>query len=190
MVELVVVGASSGGLEVLITLLQNLPPEYVIPTVAVLHQRANRASGVPAMLANYTHLSVVEPDDKQKIESGYFYIAPPNYHLLVERERIFSLSLDAPVQFCRPSIDVLFETAAEAYGSNLVGCVLTGANSDGALGAKSIKKRGGKILVQNPEQASVPTMPLAAMQTAKVDAVLNIESMAGVLQGYRYQGAA
>lgn len=190
MVELVVIGASSGGLEVLITLLQKLPSEYVIPTVAVLHQRANRTSGVPSMLANYTHLDVVEPDDKQQIEPGYFYIAPPNYHLLVEREQIFSLSLDAPVQFCRPSIDIMFESAAEAYGPNVVGCVLTGANSDGALGAKSIKKRGGRILVQNPEQASVPTMPLAAIQAAKVDSVLDIESMASVLQGYRYQGAA
>lgn len=177
-VELVVIGASSGGLEVLITLLKALPREYTIPTVAVLHQRANRTSGVPAMLNNFTHLKVIEPEDKQRIEDGYFYVAPPNYHLFVERDRVFSLSVDAPLNYCRPSIDMLFDSAAAAYGQNLVGCVLTGANSDGAQGAKTIKEHGGLVYVQLPQEAAVDVMPLAAIKATPIDDVLDIEHLA------------
>ncbi len=188
-VELVAIGASSGGLDALISLLKLLPPGYDIPTVAVLHQRPNRTSGVPEMLSNYTHMKVMEPEDKQTIEVGCFYVAPPNYHLFIEREKVFSFSLDAPLNFSRPSIDMLFESAASAFGASMVGCVLTGANSDGALGAQAIKHRGGHVLVQNPEQAAVDIMPLATINSVQVDAVLSIEEMADRLSGYSYGSA-
>lgn len=177
-VDLVVIGASSGGLDMLIKLLKKLPVHYAIPTVAVLHQRPNRSSGVPDMLSKYTHLQVQEPDDKQGIEAGHFYVAPPNYHLLVDSEKVFSLSLDAPVNFCRPSIDMTMESAADVYQDRLVGCVLTGANSDGAEGLSYIKKKGGYILVQDPQEATVDSMPKAAIAAADVDEVLNINQIA------------
>lgn len=177
-VDLVVIGASSGGLDMLIKLLKKLPAHYAIPTVAVLHQRPNRSSGVPDMLSKYTHLQVQEPDDKQGIEAGHFYVAPPNYHLLVDSEKVFSLSLDAPVNFCRPSIDMTMESAADVYQDRLVGCVLTGANSDGAEGLSYIKKKGGYILVQDPQEATVDSMPKAAIAAADVDEVLNINQIA------------
>lgn len=183
-VELVVIGASSGGLEMLIKLLQALPDHYRIPTVAILHQRPNRSSGVPDMLSKYTQMNVQEPEDKQGIEAGHFYVAPPNYHLLIDPEKVFSLSLDAPLNFCRPSIDMAFQSAAEVYRDSLLGCVLTGANSDGAQGARFIKECGGRVLVQNPKQAVVDSMPLAAIAATDVDAVLNIEEIAQQLASF------
>lgn len=179
--DLVLIGASSGGLEALIGLLQALPESYCLPTIVVLHQRANRESGVPEMLSRYTHLEVFEPDDKQKIETGTMYIAPPNYHLLIEPDRTIGLSLDAPMNYSRPSIDMAFTSAAEVYGDALIGCIFTGANSDGAQGVAQIKRRGGLVLVQDPEQATVHTMPLSAIRKTAVDAVLSLEEIAGRL---------
>lgn len=175
---LVAFGASSGGLEAMISVLQHLPAAYCLPTVLVLHQRANRESGVPAMLARYTHLNVCEPDDKQHIEPGHLYVAPPNYHLLVERENIFSLSLDAPVNFSRPSIDLLLESAAFAYGPQMVACILSGANSDGTAGAVAVKQRQGRVYVQSPETASMSVMPLAVMREVAVDGTYSPEGLA------------
>jgi two-component system chemotaxis response regulator CheB len=189
-IELVVIGASSGGLDVLITLLQRLPDHYLIPTVVVLHQRPNRSSGVPKMLAKYTHMQVQEPEDKQGIEAGNLYVAPPNYHLLIDSDKVFSLSLDAPLNYCRPSIDMAFESAAEAYRSHLVGCVLTGANSDGADGVRYIKQNDGYVLVQDPAQATVDSMPRAAIAAAEVDEVLNIEQIAECLSWFGEGGQA
>ena len=177
-VDLVVIGASSGGLDVLIKLLKRLPEHFLIPIVAVLHQRPNRSSGVPDMLSKYTHLTVQEPDDKQGIEAGHFYVAPPNYHLLIDSEKVFSLSLDAPLNFCRPSIDMAMESAADVYQNKLIGIVLTGANSDGAQGLNYIKKKGGHTLVQDPTEATVDSMPRAAIEATDVDEVLGIEEIA------------
>lgn len=183
-VELVVIGASSGGLDVLIQLLQALPEQYQIPTVAILHQRPNRASGVPKMLSRYTHLRVQEPEDKQAIELGSFYVAPPNYHLLVDPEKVFSFSVDAPLNYCRPSIDMAFQSAAEVYQDRLVGCILTGANSDGANGVRAIKANNGCVYVQSPDEATVNTMPLAAIDATLVDGVLSIQDLAKHLAAF------
>lgn len=179
--ELVVIGASSGGLETLIEFLQALPGQYMVPTVVVLHQRANRESGIPEMLSKYTHLKVIEPEDKQKIETGCMYIAPPNYHLLIDADHSIALSLDAPLNYSRPSIDMAFISASEVYEQGLVGCVFTGANSDGADGAVAIKANGGAVLVQDPTEASVDTMPLSAIRAAQVDAVMSVRDIAGRL---------
>ncbi|MEE2732841.1 MAG: chemotaxis protein CheB [Pseudomonadota bacterium] len=187
-VELVVIGASSGGLDVLITLLKALPEHYRIPTVAVLHQRPNRSSGVPEMLAKYTHLQVQEPEDKQGIEAGCFYVAPPNYHLLIDGGKVFSLSLDAPLNFCRPSIDMAMESAAEVYQEYLVGCVLTGANADGAEGVRYIKEKGGYVLVQEPREATVDSMPKAAIAATEVDEILPMVRIAERLSSFAAGG--
>jgi two-component system chemotaxis response regulator CheB len=187
---LVAIGASSGGLEAMIAILQHLPAGYCLPTVLVLHQRANRESGVPQMLARYTHLSVCEPDDKQRIERGYLYVAPPNYHLLVEREKIFSLNLDAPVNFSRPSIDLLLESAAFAYGPQLVACVLSGANSDGTAGAVAVKKRHGRVYVQAPETAGMSVMPLSVTRQVTVDGMLSPAMLAEQLMALQAERAS
>lgn len=179
--QLVVLGGSSGGLEAMLAILAGLTPEYDIPTILVLHQRANRRSGVPDMLARYTHLRVVEPDDKQKIEYGYLYVAPPNYHLLVEKEKCLSLSSDPPVHFCRPAIDVTLETAALAFGADLVACILSGANKDGADGAVQVKHRGGQVYIQHANLAEMAVMPLATGAAITVDGALAPDAMAAML---------
>lgn len=182
--QLVVIGASSGGLEAILVLLHGLASDYRLPTVVVLHQRANRQSGIPAMLANHTHLQVVEPDDKQPIEQGHLYVAPPNYHLLIEKEQIFSLSSEAPVQYSRPSIDVTFESAAHAYGMHAIACVLSGANQDGAAGAAEIKRRGGRVFIQNRLEAEVSVMPDAVASLVDVDGELALHAMANMLNAF------
>lgn len=186
--DLVVIGASSGGLDAMLALLPDLAPGYAIPTVLVLHQRANRTSGVPAMLAAHTHLKVIEPDDKQPIEPGHLYVAPPNYHLLVEKERILSLSSEAPVHFCRPAIDLTFETAARAYGRGLVACVLSGSNHDGAEGAREVSRRGGRVYIQDRTEAAVAVMPLAVAELVTVDAELPIAALARMLSALDCNG--
>ncbi len=182
--QLVVIGASSGGLEAILALLHGLAPDYAVPIVVVLHQRANRQSGIPAMLSSHTHLLVVEPDDKQAIEQGHLYVAPPNYHLLIEKEKIFSLSSEAPVQYSRPSIDVTFESAAHAYGPNAVACVLSGANQDGAAGAAEIKRWGGRVFIQSRLQAEVSVMPDAVAGAIDVDGELTLQAMANMLNAF------
>lgn len=186
---LVAIGASSGGLEAMILILQQLPAAYRTPTVLVLHQRANRESGVPAMLSRYTHLTVVEPDDKQLIQAGFLYVAPPNYHLLIEPEKCFGLSVDAPVNFSRPSIDLLFESAARIYRSRLIACVLSGANHDGTEGAKMVKRRGGSVFVQSPETAAMPVMPQSVIVAGAVDAVLTPTGLGERLSQLQAEGA-
>jgi two-component system chemotaxis response regulator CheB len=125
-------------------------------------------------LRRRTNLKVVDAEDKQWIKPGHVYLAPANYHLLVERGA-FSLSVDDAVSYSRPSIDVLFESAADAYGASVAAVVLTGANSDGARGVKAIKKRGGFVVVQDPKTAEAPSMPTAAIAAARVDQILPLE---------------
>lgn len=178
---LVVIGGSTGGLEALLVLLEHLHQDYRIPIILVLHQRANRISGVPEFLATKTHLRVLEAEDKQPIEWGTLYVSPPNYHLLVEKEKMLSLSCEAPVNFSRPAIDVTFETAAAAYGAALTACVLSGANQDGARGAAEVKRRGGRVLVQSRTDAMMNIMPAATLAATSVDAELDMPALAHLL---------
>ncbi len=126
-------------------------------------------------------LPVKQADEKEKILQGSVYFAPPNYHLLVEDDHTFSLTVDPAVNYARPSIDVLFETAASAYGSRLIGVILTGANSDGSLGLKKIKEMGGLTIVQAPESAEVDAMPKAAISAVRPDHVLDLEGVGSLL---------
>ncbi|MCP3876490.1 MAG: chemotaxis protein CheB, partial [Desulfobacteraceae bacterium] len=123
------------------------------------------------------NLEVIEAEDKENIKAGKVYIAPGEYHLLVEKQRIFSLSVDELVCFSRPSIDVLFESAASAYGEQLVGVILTGANSDGSEGIKSIKKNNGLTIAQDPDTAEVNVMPLSAIATGCIDYIIPLEEI-------------
>jgi two-component system chemotaxis response regulator CheB len=162
MIELVVIGGSSGALEALRVLVRALPDELTVPLVVVLHLGQVQRNLVPEILRNVTSRPVVEADDKQPLRAGHIYVAPPNYHLLVERTRTLALSVDEPVNFSRPSIDVLFESAADAYGARCIGVLLSGANEDGSKGLECITDAGGHAFVQAPVTASQPTMPAAA----------------------------
>ena len=172
--EIVVVGCSMGGMQALQTIFEAVPQDFPLPIAVVQHRYKTSNEGLPAFLRRHAHLKVVDADDKQWVEPGTVYLAPANYHLLVERGEL-SLSVDEAVAYSRPSIDVLFESAADAYGSGVIGVVLTGANSDGARGAARIKKRGGFVIAQDPATAESPAMPQAAIEAARVDRILPLD---------------
>ncbi|RTR34241.1 chemotaxis protein CheB [Shewanella atlantica] len=173
----VVIGASAGGLAAVETVLKELKTSFCLPILLVQHISPHTQSYLATHFEDKCALKVKEADDKEPIKRGYFYIAPPNYHLLVEYDGCVALSIDPPVNFSRPSIDVLFESAADYFGKELIGIVLTGANSDGALGLKKIKERGGLTVVQTIETSEAPAMPAAAIQTACVDHILPLEEI-------------
>jgi two-component system chemotaxis response regulator CheB len=181
--ELVVVGASWGGLAATSKLLASLPRDFSVPLVIAQHRAADGPEGIMrSLLQHASPMPVVEAEDKQPIERGHVYVAPADYHLLVERGA-FALSTDERVQFARPSIDVLFESAADAYGPAVVGIVLTGANDDGARGLARIKETGGVAIVQSPESAERATMPQAAIALTVADAVLPLEEIGKFVYG-------
>lgn len=178
--EAVVVGGSAGAVDVLGTLLPDLPADFPLPIIVVVHLPARRTSLLPPLFAARCALPVREPEDKQPIERGVWF-APPDYHLLVESDHTFSLSIDQPVRFSRPSIDVLFESAARAYGPGLLGVVLTGANDDGAEGAQAIRKFGGVLAVQSPETAVASEMPRAAIERSSPQCVGAVHELATMM---------
>lgn len=170
-IEAIVIGGSAGSIEALSGLLPVLPADFTLPIVVVIHLPSGKPSYLTSVLEARCRLPVKEAEDKEPLAPGTLYVAAPDYHLLIERSRCFALSVDDPVHFSRPSIDVLFETAAGAFGSTLVGVLLTGANEDGARGMARIKAGGGITIVQSPDTCSVATMPEAAMRMTTVDHV-------------------
>jgi two-component system chemotaxis response regulator CheB len=175
--EAVVVGASAGGIRALGRLLAPLPSDFPLPIIVVQHLHPNSESYLPKILSAYSALSVKQAEERETIQNSKVYIAPPNYHLLIEEDHSFSLSLEPPVRYARPSIDVMFETAVYAYRDKLIGIILTGANDDGREGVKKIKRAGGYIIVQDPKTAEAEAMPKAAITAATVDKVLDIEEI-------------
>ena len=180
--EVVVIGASAGALEVLSNLLPGLPADYRLPILIVVHLPPDKTSLFAELLRARCAIRVREAEDKEPIEPGVVYFAPPDYHLLVEQNRRLSLSDDEPVLFSRPSIDVLFESAADAYGGGLIGVVLTGANSDGANGLKAVVEAGGVAVVQSPGSAYAVAMPEAAIATCPDARVLPVNEIAVYLR--------
>jgi two-component system chemotaxis response regulator CheB len=158
-----VIGGSAGALNVLRQLLQALTPPVCVPIVVVLHLPPTSPDGLPELLSRECALPVKQAEDKEPLEAGTVYLAPPGYHLLIESQRTFALSVDAPVHFSRPSIDVLFESAADAYRRDLFAILLSGASHDGALGLQEVGALGGLTAVQAPESAEAATMPAAAL---------------------------
>jgi two-component system chemotaxis response regulator CheB len=179
---MVVVGASAGGLYALRTLIAGLPADFEMPVVIVQH-RAKESELLCELLQECTPLRVTEVMDKQEIGPGVF-IGPPDYHLLVD-EGSFALSTDDPVRYSRPSIDVMFQSAAETYGMDTVGVVLTGANQDGAAGLRQIADAGGHCVVQDPETAEVRVMPRSALKAVPEACVLPLEQIGPHLAGIR-----
>jgi two-component system, chemotaxis family, protein-glutamate methylesterase/glutaminase len=176
-IEVIVIGGSAGALEALLVLLPALPSSLAIPIVVALHVAPNHPSLLPALLGRACARPVHEVEDKLPLSPGAIYVAPPNYHVLLERDRTLALSVDAPVQFSRPSIDVLFESAADAFGRAVAGVVLSGANDDGARGLRGIVDAGGLAAVQDPATAGHAEMPAAAARAASHAQVLSIEGL-------------
>jgi two-component system chemotaxis response regulator CheB len=161
--DAIVIGGSAGAVASLSRILPSLPADYPLPILIAVHVPAEKHSSIAAFFHTTCRLTVKEAEDKEPIVRGTIYFAPPDYHLLVERDRHLSLSNDEPVNFSRPSIDVLFESAAEAYGTSLLAVILTGANQDGAQGVRAICKAGGRVLVQTPDSTEARVMPEAAL---------------------------
>jgi two-component system, chemotaxis family, protein-glutamate methylesterase/glutaminase len=178
----VVVGASAGGIEALGVLLPALPARTPFPIIIVVHLPARPPSGLVDAFASRCSIAVREAAAKETARASTAWFAPPDYHLLVEADQTFSLSIDAPDHHSRPSIDALFVSAADVYGPALLGIVLTGASSDGANGAAAILEAGGVVVVQDPTTAEMPTMPVAAIARARPHAVGTLEDIAAVLR--------
>lgn len=160
--QAVVIGGSAGSFDILRTIVSSLPESLACPIVIVIHLPAH-SGGLADVFGNATALPVKQAEDKEPIEPGTIYIAPPSYHLLIESHRAFALSADPPVHFSRPAIDVLFEAASDVYGANLVGILLSGASDDGAAGLQEIHRAGGITIVQAPSSADSAIMPAAAL---------------------------
>ena len=162
--QAIVIGASAGAVEALSAILPALPSDFALPVLIVVHVPPGRTNALVPLFAAKCRLPVREAQDKEAIEGGAIYFAPSDYHLLVETDHTLTLSADPPVLHSRPSIDVLFESAADAYGPALAGVVLTGSNADGAAGLKAIAEAGGLAFVEDPAGAHVATMPQAALE--------------------------
>jgi len=164
----IVIGTSAGGLHALTTILRKLPSDYPVPILVVQHRAKGQKSLLEEVLQSKTKIKIKQADEKEAIRSGYVYIAPPDYHLLVEEDKTLSLSSDELVRFSRPSIDVLFESAAVVFQKALVGIIMTGASNDGTSGIEAIADFGGLTIAQAPAEAEYPYMPRAAIDTQKV----------------------
>lgn len=173
-VQAIVIGASAGAVDALLELLPALPAGFPIPIIVVIHLPADHKSLLVEVFSAKCALEVCEPDDKEPIRAGVIYVAPPNYHLLVESSRVFSLSNEEPVNYCRPSIDVLFESVAQAYTTAAMGVILTGANHDGAAGLRQIIDAGGVGLIQTPETAFASMMPASARMACPEALVMDL----------------
>jgi two-component system chemotaxis response regulator CheB len=182
-IEAVVIGASAGGVEALSVILPLLPATFRPSLLIVLHLPRERPSLLVQIYEKRCPLPVREADDKEPIEPGTVYFAPPDYHMLVEKNRQIALSTDELVHFSRPSVDVLFESAADVYGDRLLGVILTGANEDGAAGLHAIHRAGGVTVVQQPDSAKAPLMVVSALQRNPADFVLSLPEIAALLQG-------
>jgi two-component system, chemotaxis family, protein-glutamate methylesterase/glutaminase len=180
--EAVVIGASAGALEALSVILPMLPAEFSLPLMVVVHVPPDKRSVLAELFQAKCRIPVREAEDKEPIIGGTVYFAPPDYHLLVEMDKSLSLSSDQPVLFSRPSIDVLFESAADAYGPALIAIVLTGANQDGAKGMHAVIEAGGIALVQNPDSAFASAMPEAAIEMCPSARVMSLQAIAAYLQ--------
>jgi two-component system chemotaxis response regulator CheB len=180
----VVVGASAGAVEALTAILPALPESFPLPVLVVVHLPAETKSAFADLFNRQCRLAVREAEDKEPIRNGTVYFAPADYHLLVETDLRLSLSSEEPVLYSRPSIDVLFETAADAFGAGLIGIVLSGANSDGAQGLRAVMDAGGIGLVQRPDLSRAPAMPQAALDACPGAAVMTLQQISAYLEEF------
>lgn len=174
--EIIVIGTSWGGVNALRAIFSALPNQFPVPIAVVQHLKKDTNETIIDQLQKGCALPMIFVEDKQPIQPGCIYIAPPDYHLLVEYGH-FALSTEDPILYSRPSIDVLFESAADTYGEKVIGVILTGANQDGSIGLAAVKRHGGMCIVQNPVTAEMRTMPEAAIAAVQVDKILQLEEI-------------
>ena len=170
-------GASWGGLAAYTRVLGQMEANFPVPVMLVQHQKAGAGDKLPWILDTRTSMRVVAPEDKTELEAGCVYVAPPGYHMLVDREHRISFSMGAPVLYCRPAIDELFFSAADVYGAGLLAVILTGANEDGAAGIAYAHRRGAVTMAQTPDSAEAPTMPESAIRTGHVEHVVPLDEL-------------
>jgi len=175
--EAIVMGVSSGGMSAMKIMLPIFPKNFSIPVIIVQHIGARAVNEWIKLLHNKCRIHIKEADEKELIEPGNVYIAPANYHLLIEKDRTFSLTIDERVNYARPAIDVLFESAAETYGKSLIGIVLTGSNHDGTAGIKRIQECGGLTIVEDPATAQSAFMPASAISAIQPDYILPLKEI-------------
>ncbi len=180
-IEAIIIGASAGGVEAMLSIFSALPAKYPLPIIALLHMPEDRESNLVNVFQHMLSIRVKEADDKEAIQPGIVYFASSGYHMLIEKDHSFSFSCEPPVNYSRPAIDVLMESAAEAYGEKIMACLLTGANYDGTNGLKSIQAAGGLTVVQDPAEAAVAIMPQQAIKNLIPDFVLNLEEIKSML---------
>ncbi|WP_026889857.1 chemotaxis protein CheB [Clostridium beijerinckii] len=173
----IVIGASAGGMDAIKKILITLPRSFAAPVIIVQHLNSHSNGYIVKYLKELCKINVKEADEKEGILPGNVYIAPPNYHLLIEKDETLSLTVDNKENYSRPSIDVLFESAAEVYRYELIGIILTGANKDGSNGLRRIKELGGITIVQDPDTAEAYFMPKSAISTTKVDYILTLDKI-------------
>jgi two-component system, chemotaxis family, protein-glutamate methylesterase/glutaminase len=181
MIELVIIGGSSGSLDAILKILPKLRIDFAVPIIVVMHRNISSDSMLEEVLASRTWLKVVEAEEKEMIASGYIYIAPPDYHLLIEKDHSISLDYSEKVNYSRPSIDVSFESAAEVYREKLACIILSGANADGTKGLVYAKNMGSKIIIQDPIESVVPFMTEHAITHTSIDNVLSIQGIISFL---------
>ncbi|MBY0241515.1 MAG: chemotaxis protein CheB [Burkholderiaceae bacterium] len=178
----VAIGVSTGGVDALKRVLPALPAGFPLPVLVVIHIAQGSGDGLARLLDAASQLRVKEADEGELLQAGAAYLAPPGYHLLVERDGRLALTLEAPVSFARPSADVLFESASACYGAALVGVVLTGAGADGAGGLERIGAAGGYTIVQDPDSAAMASMPRAALARRAPDRVVTLDELPALLR--------
>jgi two-component system chemotaxis response regulator CheB len=179
--EAIVIGVSSGGPSALRYILSAIPADFEIPIIIVQHIGPRTNDQWIKLLGIKSNLAVKEADEKERIQKGNVYVAPANYHLLIEQDKTFSLTIDERVNFARPAIDVLFESAAEAFSIKLIGVILTGSSADGTAGLQKIKEYGGLTIAQDPETAESAFMPTSAIATIQIDYILSLKNIVELL---------
>lgn len=177
-IDLVSIGASAGGIEALNTIIKQWKRSLRVPCVVLQHLGSGTHYDFSQVFySGPAHMPIKEAEDKERLENGVVYVAPPGYHLLLERDLSFALSVEASHNFSRPSIDIFFESASRCLGKRFLAIILTGANDDGAIGIKTVKDAGGLAIVQDPDEASMATMPRAALKLAKVDRIMSLHEI-------------
>jgi len=188
--EAIVIGTSAGGFHALSSILERLPKEFRLPIIVVQHRAKDSLELFEEILQRRCPVTVKQADEKEKIRPSTVYIAPPDYHILIEADSTISLSTEGPVQFSRPSIDVLFESAAVVYREKLIGIVLTGSNRDGAAGISAISRQGGLTIAQDPNEAEYSMMAQASIDTKNVKHVMRLTAIADLLLKLHNDGSS
>jgi len=180
--KIVLIGGSAGSLEVLMSVLPKLPLGIDFPIVIVLHRKNSDDTTLEELFAMKTHVPVKEIEDKTRLENGSLYVVPADYHVLFEADGTFSLDASEKVNYSRPSIDVVFESAAQAYKEGVLAILLSGSNADGAMGCLRVHENGGTVAVQNPEEADMPYMPTSAIKLLTPDYILHTPEIVGLIE--------